>query len=155
MIDFDAPNLAAAKWARERAGGLIKNITTTTRDQVREAVAEWVQEGQPLGALRRNLQRIFDSRRRAQLIAQTETTAAYAEGNLEAWRQSDVVKGARWNTVQDERVCPICAPLDNQEGALGDIGGYWPPAHPGCRCFVSPVVSKEKMEKMLLWPIRN
>ena len=35
-------------------------------------------------------------------------------------------------TANDERVCPICSPRDNQ--VITD--GIYPPAHPRCRCVV-------------------
>lgn len=48
----------------------------------------------------------------------------------------------RWNTEQDNRVCPRCSPL---EGTYEDVWGLvfpdgpGPEAHPNCRCSLSPV----------------
>ena len=51
----------------------------------------------------------------------------------------------RWFTVQDSRVCPICAPLHDVAIPFGDsfvssggsgFMGQRPPAHPRCRCFL-------------------
>lgn len=49
---------------------------------------------------------------------------------------------AIWNTAVDDKVCPICKPLDNQREQPG-VAKNWselfpggPPAHPRCRCFL-------------------
>ena len=44
----------------------------------------------------------------------------------------EVVIWTVWRTAADERVCPVCGPLDGQEWP-GDAGPQ-PPAHPNCRC---------------------
>lgn len=42
-----------------------------------------------------------------------------------------------WITERDERVCPICAPLDGQPAdAWRDGFPFGPPAHPKCRCHL-------------------
>jgi SPP1 gp7 family putative phage head morphogenesis protein len=144
-VDYTRASPEAIRWARTRGGELIREVTDTTREQVKESVAAWIEEGEPLPALRGRLSDALDSDRRARLVAQTETTGAFAQGSLAAWKESGIVERAEWRTVRDERVCPICEPLDRQQGELGDIDGYWPPAHPGCRCFVAPVISREKL----------
>jgi hypothetical protein len=66
-----------------------------------------------VGALFSTLEKMgfgFD-RRRARVIAETEVTNAFAKGEVMAWENSDVVVGKEWRTANDERVCPICAPL--------------------------------------------
>ena len=62
---------------------------------------------------------------------------------MEAWRESDVINKRRWNTGVDELVCPICGPLHNVIVGLDETfpGGFRvPPAHPNCRCWITPVV---------------
>ena len=44
----------------------------------------------------------------------------------------EVVVWTVWRTTGDERVCPVCGPLDGQEGPAD--AGPQPPAHPNCRC---------------------
>jgi len=43
-----------------------------------------------------------------------------------------------WNTANDELVCPICGPLNEQPEDVwsGDFPDG-PPAHPNCRCGAS------------------
>lgn len=38
----------------------------------------------------------------------------------------------RWQTAEDERVCPECGPLDGHAWCTGD--GPEPPLHNHCRC---------------------
>ncbi len=84
-------------------------------------------------------------RRRARNIARTETMGALNRGKLEAGRQAtkdgllnDPQK--RWVLTPDERLCPLCAPLENETVPLEDSfsnGLDAPPRHPQCRCTPS------------------
>ena len=78
---------------------------------------------------------------RASLIASTEVTRAFAEANRIAYDESGVVTAYQWQTAADERVCPICGPLHGKQAQKGQrFNGLFPPAHPNCRCWISPVV---------------
>jgi len=81
-------------------------------------------------------------RYRAHMIARTETIRAAVKGQQLLWEQA-VASGKldpakvqrRWVTAGDERVCPICAPLDGEKAGLyEDFPEGDPPAHPMCRC---------------------
>lgn len=102
-------------------------------------------QGVPLDKIERRVQRYADRqlKYRAQTIARTESMTAVNRGRLQLWDQL-VEDGAlaettaqEWLTSDDERVCPICAPLDGTKAKLGETfeGGFEaPPAHPNCRC---------------------
>lgn len=91
---------------------------------------------------------------RARRIASTEMQEAIHEGEQQFWVQAaergEVKRGEmrkRWFTVQDDRVCPICAPMHGQVRQFDSnfvspegFAGRRPPAHVQCRCFmeVSP-----------------
>lgn len=140
-FDWSVINERAMRWAREYSGRLIQRIDETTRRNVREIVANWIEAGEPLDTLNRNLERIFN-RNRAEMIASTEVTAAFAEGIASAGAASglDVIpprekppKHPRcrcwmtleprddgkwayiWQTANDELVCPECGPLHGME----------------------------------------
>jgi SPP1 gp7 family putative phage head morphogenesis protein len=136
-FDYTLANTHARQWAADYVGQLISNITDTTRASVRQAVAAWTETGAPLSQLTRDLQPTF-GRRRAQLIASTEATRAYAEGEEVAYIESGVVDEYEIMTAEDERVCPICGSHRGKRYALRS--GTKPPFHPGCRCWISPVV---------------
>ena len=58
----------------------------------------------------------------------------------------DVVR--RWGTRVDERVCPVCGPLDNKkEPTYRKQFSDGPPAHPNCRCRIGVEVSADNTEE--------
>lgn len=81
---------------------------------------------------------------RARMIIDNEIAYIAGTTEYEVFRRSGVT-ALKWVTVGDERVCPICVPLDGKEvstGAdfkapTGEIGQH-PPIHVGCRCYLIP-----------------
>ena len=150
LISWDLFNRDAIAWLRAYRGGVFGLINETTRKNVVGAITDWIQAGDPLPVLEAQIGRWF-AQERASNIAITEVTRAYAEGNTMAWRSAGVVGGKRWNTAFDERVCLICRPLNGM--IVGLDNGFWsreggvgmrnPPAHPRCRCWLTPIVDDE------------
>lgn len=142
-FDWTLVNTAAREQARNYVGTLITRINDTTLANVRESVARWVNNGEPLSALVSDLRNSGFSPRRAQLIAATEVTRAYADANEQVYRASGVVDLVEWRTAVDERVCVVCGALHGKRAPLGQLfdGQYRPPAHPGCRCWIVPIVA--------------
>lgn len=141
LADFDLINTSALDFARRYRYNLIRGITDTTRQQTQQAIADWIQSGESLSALEATLEPIF-GKIRAQMIAATEVTRAFAEGNAAAWTSTGFVSQVRWMTAKDERVCPICGPKAGQLYPIGSTQDR-PPAHPRCRCWIQPVVDVE------------
>lgn len=141
-FDWTLANTEARDWARQYAGELARQIDATNRRVIGEATARWIENGEPIDALRDDLLPYFGERR-ARLIATTEPTRAFAEGNARAWQASGVVDEVEWTASMDERVCPVCGGLHGKRRKLNepfDTGIMRPPAHPGCRCWIRPVV---------------
>ena len=150
-IDWTLPFTEAADWARKYGGKLVRGVTRTTRDKVGVDVANWLEiPGSTLEDLTRTLMDPSNytfSRQRAKLIAITETTAAYARGEMTAARELEKAGYFEyekvWQTNNDDIVCDICRPLHNFtiQGVRGLFpnGTQGPPAHPGCRCWVNTV----------------
>lgn len=140
-FDWTLANQAAAEWVNRYTFELVSGIENTTQRRLQTAVSEWISNGDPLDQLARELAPVF-GRDRAQLIASTEVTRAYAEANRIAYGETGVVDRVEWRTAEDERVCPICGPLDRQTAdrndGFDDVG--FPPAHPRCRCWIVPVI---------------
>lgn len=138
-------NRWAADWARRYSYELIQGLIETTRERIRHLISSFITSTQTVGELFQGIQESGAySPERAQAIAVTEVTRAFAEGNLEAWRASGVVQGKRWNTNNDHLVCPTCGPLNQRVVPLeGTFGGeiLAPPAHVRCRCWLTPVVT--------------
>lgn len=118
-------NQRAAEWARTYTGSLAKGINDTTRAKIGTELAAWITAGESFPALVQRMRRIIPQRGstatnafridRAELIASTEATKAYAEGNLLAWRSVPGVTGKEWRAANDEKVCPVCGYLGGQQ----------------------------------------
>lgn len=46
--------------------------------------------------------------------------------------EQDAIQIEVWATAEDERTCPVCAPLDGRQWPAGE--GFHPPLHDHCRC---------------------
>lgn len=124
-IDWTLVALYALEWLDTYSFDLIRELDATQREALRGAIQRWAQNGLPLSDLVDELVQLgVFGRERAELIASTEVTRAYAQGQIRAWQESGVVRQMRWNTVNDERVCPICGPLGGLEfGEDGTLPG--------------------------------
>lgn len=145
LVDFDYINQAVLDYTRSYRYEWIKGINDTTRKQVQQAIGDWIRSGDKISVLEGQLSPIF-GKVRAEMIAVTEVTRVIAAGNQEAWESTGVVSKMIWNTSEDDRVCPICAPRDQTEIGVGDIDAM-PPAHVRCRCFQTPYVDEEAVSR--------
>jgi len=75
---------------------------------------------------------------RTEMIARTELLRSSNLGAaaVDAAR-ADILQGWEWVTARDDRVCPICGPLDGRVWPIGQ--GERPPRHVRCRCATIPV----------------
>ena len=137
LVNFDVLNTAALRFANEYRYDWISKINETTRKQVQEAMANWIQSGDPLSVLESTLAPIFGSVR-AEMIAATEITRIFSLANQAAWQSTGFVNQMKFNTAVDDRVCPICGP---KQGAIMPLGSdQAPPLHVRCRCYLTPIV---------------
>lgn len=155
-------NVIARDWANSRAaemvgmryaadGGLIENpnarwvIGDTTRLRLRQIVREAFETDTPLGDVIESVQKagLFEQWR-AEMIARTEVAFAQANGNLEVWKKTGVVKSAQWFLSEDHDDSLGCDCEDN-DGEIVPIGENFPsgdecpPAHPNCWCVIIAV----------------
>lgn len=152
-IRWDLVNEGARAWAETYSYELVTGITETSRAALQEALGEWIASGAPLADLIRALDETgLWGPVRSEMIAVTEVTRSFAEGNLIGWRESGVVEGKRWATAADDKVCPICNGATGFGGLEASLDGTFrsrdgvheaqaPPAHVRCRCWLKPVVS--------------
>lgn len=151
-ISFDNTlyNQRAEAWARTYTDQLLADFGTTTEKIVGNAVGDWISKpDQTIGDLDAALTPAFGATR-ANAIAVTETTRAFAQGQLEAYK-AEGIDEAIWSTNRDDITCPTCGPLHNKRVKIGNAFGkdkkgndiFQPPAHPRCRCYVRPGVSKK------------
>ena len=143
--DYTVVNTRAAEWARRYVGQLVKGISETTREALRQAIATFAETpGFTIGDIMKQLPFTAE---RALMVAVTETTRAYAQGNRlgakqlqEQWPGVKVIR--TWFTNNDDLVCPVCGQLNGAEVGADDpfklADGTEvddPPAHPNCRCW--------------------
>jgi hypothetical protein len=189
FIRFDQTNPLATKWAAERSSTLVREVSETTVQALRNIMEAAFEEGlHPRVAAKRivdtvglterqeKIARNFHTRqidlgvdpevaekqtakyrkkllkRRATLIARTESIAASNQGQQQLWQQSadaglldkSVTKREVIVTPDDRLDSKICLPMAGQQRGLDEpfetgIGTLvmTPPFHPGCRCAVA------------------
>ena len=142
-VAWDLVNEAVLAWVKAYTQTVVEQITKTTAEGLAEALAAWIEQGGTMDDLIASLEPIFGATR-AERIAVTETTRAYAEGNAAAWKAGGVER-VRWFTVVDELVCDICGGLHETVASIEDGFDYedgpgMPPGHVACRCYIQPVV---------------
>lgn len=140
---FDVKNERAIAWAKKHAAEMVKDVTKTTREDIKDAIVNAFQKGTLRSAYEDILEAVGD-KARANLIARTESMRAANGGQREAWQQAQdeglLPKRARkvWIYTDDGSVCDECTELDGKraplDGEYPDDGGEGPPLHPNCRC---------------------
>lgn len=137
-LDETVINERAARWASQYTNELITGMVSNRQSELRRAVAAFYEEKLTIGELRDRLVRAGYSARHAEKLAITETTRAASAGEAayvdELRRTHGVRMRAFWVTNRDDRVCPICSPLDGTE--QGVKWSLLPPVHARCRCYV-------------------
>ena len=132
---------AAFRYAEEQAGTTLNlEMNATTIKNLQRAAAKLgldpsISAAQITAALYPTF-----SPYRAAMTAVTEVTrakAAATNGAYDILREDGEDPVRRWSTKVDERVCPICGPLDNKkEKVYQKQFQDGPPAHPNCRCRI-------------------
>jgi len=140
-FDWTLAHVSARDWAIRYTDELLQQMGTTSGRIVGQSVGRWFSNGEPLSRLIADLEPVF-GRKRAERIAATEVTRAAFQGSRASYRESGVIQKMVWRTARDERVCPVCGPLEGRYAALDSMweGNRTIPAHPNCRCWASPVV---------------
>jgi SPP1 gp7 family putative phage head morphogenesis protein len=142
-LDWGVVNEAAIKWARQYTYELVNGITDTSARFLQTATSEWIASGKPLDELIGVIEPMFGELR-AEMIAISEVTRCFAEGNLAAWHESGVVDEVAIMTAEDEAVCPICGEAaGNNPYSLTAARGMLP-LHVRCRCWLQPVINLAK-----------
>ena len=125
--------------AAASAGTWLEYETEEQRKAVRALVTEGVARGWGPKRLGRELIRSMQSLYgKAELVARTEMSGAYLEGQRRMSKRhgSNYI---RWVATEDERTCPFCA---SRSGLIFRIDEVTMPSHPLCRCSMVPVPDK-------------
>lgn len=126
--------------AEEHVAALVTAVTDTTREKIRQSIAQSLRRGETTSQAIVRLRDTINSPVRAEMIAQTESVNAYSLGQYE-YARSTGAKMKIWEALAG--ACAICAPLDGKKikldgvFVLGDRREIrLPSAHPRCRCSV-------------------
>jgi len=134
-VDTVEVNEAAAIWARTYAASLATRFIDNTRKMTQTGIDDLLHNGLSQRDFDARIDAAFGPVRTTQ-IAGTETTSAISQGGLligAAMLARGLALKPFWETEEDDRVCPICAPLNDTE----ITNGSYPPAHINCRCRVT------------------
>jgi hypothetical protein len=116
--------------------------------------------GHIIGTLDDDVDRMF-RRRYNQNAQQVIDTFAVAMANhtmvaiVKHPQFNEILKGVEWVTIDDSHVCALCNDMDRRTWVINYVGKdgkiytdepddlEYPPAHPGCRCALIPVLFSE------------
>ena len=95
---------------------------------------------------------------RTEMIARTEILRASNLGADAIYRaNSDILEGWIWLLTKDERTCPICIDLNDDDHVydFGEIGLPPTESHPQCRCTPIPVLKNRALEGEIVGPTQT
>lgn len=127
----------------------LKGVTDVMAQQITRELAEGLTRGDSPRKIARDLNNRVEKigKHRARLIARTEIIKSHAEGQLDAMENLGVVSvgvAVEWSTAGDDRVCPLCQPLDGVVMKIREARGIIP-RHPQCRCaFIPANIGEDK-----------
>jgi hypothetical protein len=121
--------------------GLTEKQTRAALSRYEKALAQGFDEQEAMDDMADYSRRALNDR--AELIAQTETAAASAEGLLSAYEENDI-GWAEWAADLGPGCCDKCTALDGQTFSIEEASGMLP-AHPDCEC--AWIYGTQKMEK--------
>jgi len=120
----------------------LKGVTDNMSNSMSRLLVDGLIQGQnPIEIARRMKNTITGiGPKRAKTIARTEIIRAHAEGQLDAFERLGVVElgvMTEWSTAGDDRVCPLCQPMDGVVLTVKEGRGMLP-RHSNCRCVWIP-----------------
>lgn len=133
------PKGGLGKLLRE-SGVAASKLNKTTLDRIGTKLADALAAGWTDLTLAKEIGNILDDGQRALTIATTEMNRAMSVASMDTYREYGLEK-VEWLTADP---CEDCA--ENEDAGaipLGDefpTGDTEPPAHPNCRCSISPVI---------------
>src|SRR3990167_8201342 len=141
-VDFSLVNEQALETAAKYTNEWWQALEGSTRDGLRKAIQTNIETGAPLRGLIKDIEPLF-GKGRASMVAATEVTRLYAEGNRFAYASAGIQQ-VEWKTVRDTLVDPLCDELNGDRWPLGQEQ-FVPPRHVNCRCRLVPVVDDEAL----------
>jgi len=126
---------AAGGRGTQAFAALNRLVEVDLRGRIIGGVEFHLAQGDSWRQLRKTLQNSVElTKSRAQTVARTEMAAAMVEGTKLRY-EAEGIKQVQWQAVGSSRTCGYCAPRHGKVYKLGDVVA---PAHPNCRCTVTP-----------------
>ena len=126
--------------AREHALELADGISETSRDRIKNAIADAL-DGDGIDSAYDEILDAVGNEARAELISRTEIMDAANSGLAESWSAAQeaglLPENATKVWIAASGACDECEELDGEEVTLDEdfsSGDDMPPAHPACRC---------------------
>lgn len=139
-------NQAILKQTTKYVGDLVKGVTDTTKDRIKQSIDTSIRLGETMQQASERLRdNGINDAYRAEMIARTETVRAYNQG-ITVFGQESNATGKIWEL--SSAPCEICQENDSGGEPIPfeddyPSGDSEPPAHPNCRCGESLVHSYE------------
>lgn len=128
-------NYAAGGRGTQAFAALNRLVDVDLRGRIIGAVEFHLASGDSWRQLRSTLQNSVElTKSRAQTVARTEMAAAMVEGTKLRY-EAEGIQQVQWQAVGSSRTCGYCAPRHGKVYKLGEVVA---PAHPNCRCTVTP-----------------
>ena len=160
---FDMHDPRVAALLAEATKRFRDHVADATWERMKESLVEGIRAGEPMKQLRaRVTEQMGHEINNAGTIARTEVLPRYHEGQLEGYRQSEVVEQKEWlsaftETSRDEHVGANgqTVPLDGYFDVGGEMLQY--PGDPGgsaeniinCLCDMLPVIDEQKRARRI------
>lgn len=126
---------AAGGRGTQAFAALNRLVEVDLRGRIIGGVEFHLAQGDSWRQLRKTLQNSVElTKSRAQTVARTEMAAAMVEGTKLRY-ETEGIELVQWQAVGSSRTCGYCAPRHGKVYQLGDVVA---PAHPNCRCTVTP-----------------
>lgn len=122
----------------------LKDVTSSMSSKMARELASGMAQGTHPVKIARTMAKTITglTKKRAKVIALTETIHAHAEGQLDGFEDlgvEEVGADVEFHNSDDDAVCPICKKLNGQVFTVKKARGVIP-VHPRCRCAWRAVV---------------
>lgn len=122
----------------------LEGVTQAMDQQISRVLAEGLAQGKNPMAIARDITNRVEKIgvTRARMIARTETIAAHADATLNSYEEAGIMGvDVEAEVLITLGACPICVGLSqNGPYTMNEARGLLP-AHPNCRCALTPVVT--------------
>lgn len=156
LSNFGRPHLEDVVTLETKAAGsktigkYMAELYTRYEAQIKSVFIDGIVRGDSYETMAKGLEASTGlSKRKAQLIVNTEANAIFNESVMGAIKDNPLVKGYRFRAVLDSRTSKICQEHDGEYIPKEDIkpGVNFPPLHPNCRSTVTTVLYNEDERK--------